>query len=614
MDAQGWHRSSAAAAERDDALSTNEGSDGDTTVSMASSATSPDEDPSVRLLKRASVMHSPRTNAGNNAWQTLSDDASHSNSSDAAPTVVVVDDIKGLKQAVHDEMERIGCAKFQRRVVTILGFGNVADAVEVLAIGYILTVYEDAEGKISPWESSFLTAAVFAGMLAGGFFGGIFGDIYGRKPVLLTTLAINAISAFLSAFSTSIYWLIFFRSIAGLGVGGVVSSLFALCLEHVPVSSRGRYVTILCSFWMVGAVVTAGTAWIMLGNDTNGNRILNISWRWFAAVVGLPSLICLFFTSYYVPESAHFLASKGRAQAATEVVQYIHHVHGSDCLVEFRFSEADPPAVSNKPGTPATHKPRSSVSSVAQSTRGSIAGAIFDRAASSYAFGRLFAPSQLKCTLLLMMCAFTLSFGSYGLSTWITKLFETAGLSNPFANAFLFAGANLPGNVISLYLIDIIGRRKLLSGSFFASALCTLLFAFQLGGSATIIVLVSCLFNACTTAAWNAFGVMSTESFPLEVRTTGIAMVNCSNRIGAIVAQFVNGFLVGPPPHLEALLLVTTSVMVLGGVASRFVPNPSDDAPKPGEEPNPEHEDEDKQCDESARCLPTTERSDDCKA
>lgn len=36
----------------------------------------------------------------------------------------------------------------------ILGLGNVADAVEILAIGYILTVYEDTEGKISPWESS----------------------------------------------------------------------------------------------------------------------------------------------------------------------------------------------------------------------------------------------------------------------------------------------------------------------------------------------------------------------------------------------------------------------------------------------------------------------------
>ncbi|POM71426.1 Synaptic vesicle glycoprotein [Phytophthora palmivora] len=53
--------------------------------------------------------------------------------------LVLVDDVKALKQAVHDEMELIGCGFHQHRVVTVLGFGNVADAVEILAIGYILT-------------------------------------------------------------------------------------------------------------------------------------------------------------------------------------------------------------------------------------------------------------------------------------------------------------------------------------------------------------------------------------------------------------------------------------------------------------------------------------------
>lgn len=65
--------------------------------------------------------------------------------------------------------------------------------------------------------------------------------------------------------------------------------------------------------------------------------------------------------------------------------------------------------------------------------------------------------------------------------------------------------------------------------------------------------------------------MLSAETFPLEVRTTGISLVNCSGRIGAICAQFVNGFLVGPPAHIEALLLVVTSVMVAGGIASRRV-------------------------------------------
>ncbi|KAG6587039.1 putative synaptic vesicle glycoprotein [Phytophthora cinnamomi] len=488
--------------------------------------------------------------------------------------LVLVDDRKALKQAVHDEMELIGCGFHQHRVVTILGFGNVADAVEILAIGYILTVYEDSEGEMTPWESSLLTAAVFAGMLGGGLVGGVAGDLYGRKPVLLTTLAINATAAFLSAFSPNIYWLIFFRAMAGLGVGGVVASLFALCLEHVPVSARGRYVTILCSFWMVGAVLTAGTAWIMLGKYNNGDRILQLSWRWFAGVVGLPSFTCFVLAWWYVPESPHFLASKGDAQGASAVLQYIHRVHQSGRHIQLKFSSGEEnengdrdAKVARKMEGGATSDDSSDVNSH---------NAICSRDSVRVVM-RLFEPPNAGPTLLLMTCGFSLSFGSYGLSTWITKLFESAGLSNPFENAFLFAGANLPGNIVSLYLIDIIGHQRLLSGALFMAGFCALLFAFNVEGSKTIIVLVSCLFNACTTAAWNGFGVLSAENFPQELRTTGISVVNCSNRVAAITAQFVNGFLMGPPPHLVALLLVTTTVMASGGIASRWIAHGGDD-------------------------------------
>ena len=55
----------------------------------------------------------------------------------------------------------------------------------------------------------------------------------------------------------------------------------------------------------------------------------------------------------------------------------------------------------------------------------------------------------------------------------------------------------------SLYLIDVIGHQRLLSGALFMSGFCALLFAFNVEGSQTVIVIVSCLFNACTTAAWN---------------------------------------------------------------------------------------------------------------
>lgn len=265
-----------------------------------------------------------------------------------------------------------------------------------------------------------------------------------------------------------------------------MSSLSALCLEHVPVAARGRYVTILCSFWMVGSVMTAGTAWIMLGKNGDGERILDISWRWFAAVVGLPSFSCCLLSVWYIPESAHFLASRGDAEGVSRVLQSIHDANKTGRRVRFELStntseteldteleEGSASSVSSsdqrRPLSPSSppmqlqqqqaqkqqqqpHPKQHKALSSPTAPPGKSISALCSRERLRVV-ARLFRRPQLRSTVLLMLSGYCLSFGSYGLSTWITKLFQSVGMSNPFANAFLFAGANLPGNVVRYVLL-----------------------------------------------------------------------------------------------------------------------------------------------------------------
>ncbi|KAF0701059.1 Aste57867_8505 [Aphanomyces stellatus] len=458
---------------------------------------------------------------------------------------------------VDSEVEAIGCGFFHYRMVvyvalvlhalgpdhdacSILGLGNAADAVEILAMNYILADY----GEISPSESSFLTAAVFAGMLVGGLIGGVMADHYGRRPIVLLNLAINSISALLSALSPSIHWLILFRTLAGIGVGGIVACLFALCVEHLPAAARARFVTILCSFWMIGSIVTAAAAWVMLGKtiDSSHVRILPwCNWRYFAAFAGLPAFLCFGLAYLYVPESARFLASQKNYAAAEAVLVHIMALNGVR-----RAAPHLSPSFDN-------------VSSAKKEKQVDLRAAMLS-------------PSLRLVAVCLFVASFCLSFGSYGISTWITKLFVSIGLANPYANAFLYAGANLPGNLFSFYVVDSWGASTLLMASLVAAAICAMLFAVQLDDSAAAIVALACLFNALATAAWNAFGVVTTHAFPLSVRVTGMALVNSVGRVGAISAQFVNGYLIGPPPHLMALLLVTASVLLTGALAIRCMP------------------------------------------
>ncbi|GMF64604.1 unnamed protein product [Phytophthora lilii] len=86
-------------------------------------------------------------------------------------------------------------------------------------------------------------------------------------------------------------------------------------------------------------------------------------------------------------------------------------------------------------------------------------------------------------------------------------------------------------------------------------------------------VLLASGFNAFSTAGWNAIDLMSAESFPTDVRTTGMGILSAAGRAGSVAAQFVNGYLIGPPVHVTWLLVVTASMMLLGSASSVFVRN-----------------------------------------
>jgi hypothetical protein len=62
---------------------------------------------------------------------------------------------------------------------------------------------------------------------------------------------------------------------------------------------------------------------------------------------------------------------------------------------------------------------------------------------------KLYSPQLIsQTTLPLQTLWFSLSFGTYGIATWINSLFVAVHLQNLFLNSFLFALANLPGNII----------------------------------------------------------------------------------------------------------------------------------------------------------------------
>ncbi|KAH9262747.1 hypothetical protein BASA82_000221 [Batrachochytrium salamandrivorans] len=177
---------------------------------------------------------------------------------------------------------------------------NAVDAVETLAFSCILTGYINpgtgTRVDQNPVLSALLTSSVFVGMLVGGLAAGWAADRLGRKPVLLLCMMGNGASALGSATASilederQVYWLVGFRFLGGLGVGGSVPCVFALVAELTATSSSpmrsstGKRITLLSTCWTFGAVFTSLLAWLVM-DSTDNTR----TWPMFFVMCSLPA-------------------------------------------------------------------------------------------------------------------------------------------------------------------------------------------------------------------------------------------------------------------------------------------------------------------------------------
>lgn len=447
-----------------------------------------------------------------------------------------------------------------------LGVANSSDASEILCLSYILSEENFRQTILhnTEWTGGILAATVFLGMLVGGLLVGAWGDRKGRRPTLLIGLATNCIGGILASMAPNLWALMAVRLIAGIGIGATVPPLFTLCSELSPPTDRGFWVTVAASFWMVGSIYVAVVGWMLLA-------ALQASWRTFALACAVPSAAGWLLVYRRVPESPRFLALQGQVDRATLVTNKLAdsmHYTGAP-LTRAEVLEQYPASVDEE--TPVVHEMPD-----ADSLRQLLQSAWKDFLASS---SQLYTVELSQTTISLQTVWFSLSFGSYGLLTWINTLFFAVHLQNVYFNALLFALSNLPGNILSAVLMDRVGRARLLTGSVLAAALSLIVFAYVAYAdqdaqeteavSRNWIVAAACAFQCFTIVAWNSIDVLTSELFPTTVRATGMGVCAASGRVGAMLAQFINGSLVGKPVRL---VLVAAATLLLGAFTPVFLP------------------------------------------
>lgn len=119
---------------------------------------------------------------------------------------------------------------------------------------------------------------------------GKLGDIYGRRRMLLVAITVFLLGSALCGLARSMAELIAFRSLQGLGAGGLFALVFATVGEIVPPRDRGRYQG------MIGAAFGSAS---ILGPAVGGFIVDNATWRWIFYVnlpIGCAALVLVAVT------------------------------------------------------------------------------------------------------------------------------------------------------------------------------------------------------------------------------------------------------------------------------------------------------------------------------
>lgn len=159
--------------------------------------------------------------------------------------------------------------------------GWVFDFYDLLLLSFLLVPIKQELG-FSQAELSLLLGVSLAATAIGGVGFGYVADRFGRKRVLSWTILTYSIGTFFCGLATNLVWLLIFRVITGLGVGGEWATGQTLIGETFPAKMRARY----AAYMQTGAPLG-----IALAALVGGFFVPQFGWRTAFFVSVLPALL-----------------------------------------------------------------------------------------------------------------------------------------------------------------------------------------------------------------------------------------------------------------------------------------------------------------------------------
>lgn len=398
----------------------------------------------------------------------------------------------------------------------------------IAALGGFLFGYDEAviSGTISDVSTQFrlddfmvgwFVGSALLGAIVGVLCAGKLSDGLGRKRAMLISAVLFCISMVGCAFSGGFFELVVYRILGGMGIG--VASI--VCPLYISEISVPQHRGLLVSFYQLAITVGIVAAYLvndrLLAYSHSGDELsgwlglifVSEVWRGMLGMGIVPSLLFLGLV-IFIPESPRWLVSKGRENQALSIFRKIYN---SDEQAESQVKATHAVCLNEK---------RSDFSS-------------------------LFQPGIFKALMIGVSIAMLGQFmGVNAVLYYGPEIFKDAGLDSGDALFYqvLVGLANMLTTIAAMFIIDRVGRKKLIYWGVSGMIVSLLLIAFYFVYGAELeispvflLVFFMAYIICCAGSICAVVWVLLSEIYPTRVR--GLAMSVAG------FALWVGTFLVG---------------------------------------------------------------------
>ena len=396
-------------------------------------------------------------------------------------------------------------------LIVVLGFVGFIEGYD-LALSGSLLVLAKAPLHLGPEQERALAVWPTFVVVLGGFAAAAMSDRISRLAVMQIGVIVSTLCTLLILVAQDFTQLLVLRLITGIGLGFTISAPFPIAAELMPARHRRTYAAIY-EVMLASAFTLLPFVGFILADHPNGFRL-----------VGLPGGVTLFVAPvliwFLIPESPRWLLRRGRIQDAVEAVN----------LVIRRCGNRVPPMTVAELGSGLQRRPEALPP-----------------------FRNLFAGDQLRWTLVGILCGISGGTGYYLIAILLPKALvdQGAAVSASFGLSTLVFAASIPGKLFNGYIMEIIGRRWTITGSFALAipGLLLMMTAHRMGSAATLVFELGTLITGFTVlSCFPAVRMYLSEQFPTALRGRGHFFGESSARVFAgVIAPFLMASHTGSP-------------------------------------------------------------------